>query len=130
LRLVCRPGDVQFKDMRSIVQNLQSGYRDQLAKLNLHVEIATKLNNRISAEKLSAIGNLEQDLVFGDATSKELIALINGNPVRPTPRKRRKRSWGAWMLRSDSMVRWTGLCSPASSSLMGTNERLICHPFL
>jgi len=75
-----RPGDVQFKDMRSIVQNLQSGYRDQLAKLNLHVEIATKLNNRISAEKLSAIGNLEQDLVFGDATSKELIALINGNP--------------------------------------------------
>lgn len=129
---MCRPGDVQFKDMRSIVQNLQSGYRDQLAKLNLHVEIATKLNNRISAEKLSAIGNLEQDLVFGDATSKELIALINGNPVRPTPgrRKRRKRSWGAWMLRSNSMVRWTGLCSPASSSLMGTNERSNYHPFL
>ena len=71
---MCRPGDVQFKDMRSIVQNLQSGYRDQLAKLNLHVEIATKLNNRISAEKLSAIGNLEQDLVFGGEFQEKLMA--------------------------------------------------------
>lgn len=103
-----RDGGANFKDMRSIVQNLQAGYRDQLTKLNLHAEIATKLNTRIAEEKLSAIGNLEQDLVFGDASSKELIGLVNSNPVSP-PR------------------RWRAGTSAGAHSPLRTPSRRLCH---
>jgi syntaxin-binding protein 1 len=37
------------------------------------VQIAGKLNNIIKEQYLRGVGQLEQDLVFGDAGTKELI---------------------------------------------------------
>lgn len=53
-------------------------HREQLAKLAVHVEMASKLSACIDAGHLTDIGALEQALVYGDAGSKELIALLTG----------------------------------------------------
>eukprot|EP00850_Spirogloea_muscicola_P013019 SM000086S23071 [mRNA] locus=s86:483162:489967:+ [translate_table: standard] len=45
-----------------------------------HLQIATSINARIKEEALVDVGKLEQDLVFGDATSKELLGLLTTNP--------------------------------------------------
>ena len=45
----------------------------------MHVEIASKINRIIEAKDLTDVGKLEQDLVFGDATSKEIITYISAN---------------------------------------------------
>ena len=53
--------------------------REQLSRLSVHVEIASKINRIIEAKDLTDVGKLEQDLVFGDATSKEIITYISAN---------------------------------------------------
>ncbi len=53
--------------------------REQLSRLSVHVEIASKINQIIDAKDLTDLGKLEQDLVFGDATSKEIITYISTN---------------------------------------------------
>jgi len=35
---------------------------------------------------LTDIGNLEQEFVYGDATTKELIGILNSHPVLTFPR--------------------------------------------
>lgn len=54
-------------------------FREQLSRLSVHVEIASKINQIIDAKDLTDLGKLEQDLVFGDATSKEIITYISTN---------------------------------------------------
>ena len=44
----------------------------------MHVEMASKLGAAIDAGHLTDVGALEQALVYGDAGSKELIALLTG----------------------------------------------------
>lgn len=60
---------------------------DQLSKLAAHVEIASKLNGRIDGDALAQLGKLEQDLVYGDATSKEVIAFLTANQAIPATDK-------------------------------------------
>ncbi|XP_028551079.1 protein transport Sec1a-like isoform X3 [Dendrobium catenatum] len=47
-------------------------YSKQIDRLSLHVEIAGKINNVIRELGLRELGQLEQDLVFGDAGTKDL----------------------------------------------------------
>ena len=70
-----REGSVDMKDLKGMVESLPQ-YRDRLRKLALHIDIATTLINMIKAEALEDVGKLEQDLVYGNATSKELIKLL------------------------------------------------------
>lgn len=80
LQLGAREGQVlSTRDMKQLVQALPQ-YRDQIDKLSLHVNIASTLNNKIIQEGLADIGNLEQEFVYGDATTKELIGILNNNP--------------------------------------------------
>jgi hypothetical protein len=51
------------------------------------LQIATVLNNKIRQDGLTDIGNLEQEFVYGDATTKELIGILNANPVLTFPRQ-------------------------------------------
>uniref|UniRef100_A0A6N2JY05 Uncharacterized protein n=1 Tax=Salix viminalis TaxID=40686 RepID=A0A6N2JY05_SALVM len=46
-------------------------YSEQIDKLSLHVEIAGKINRIIRESGLRELGQLEQDLVFGDAGMKD-----------------------------------------------------------
>uniref|UniRef100_A0ACD5ZNE1 Uncharacterized protein n=1 Tax=Avena sativa TaxID=4498 RepID=A0ACD5ZNE1_AVESA len=65
-------GELSTRDLQKMVQALPQ-YSDQIDKLSLHVEIAGKLNSIIREQCLRDVGQLEQDLVFGDAGTKELI---------------------------------------------------------
>lgn len=72
-------GSIETKDLKGLVQSLPE-YRDQLSKLALHIEIATALNERVRRDKLDEIGSLEQDIVHGDANSKDIVSLVQGMP--------------------------------------------------
>ncbi len=45
------------------------------------MQIATILNEMIKQTSLNHIGSLEQDFVYGEATSKEFINILNSNQV-------------------------------------------------
>ncbi|KAK6947649.1 Sec1-like protein [Dillenia turbinata] len=68
-------GELSTRDLQKMVQALPQ-YSEQIDKLSLHVEIAGKINRIIRELGLREIGQLEQDLVFGDAGTKELINFL------------------------------------------------------
>ena len=49
---------------------------DQRAKLSVHTSIAAEINEVLQRCALGEVGRVEQDIVFGEATSKDLIALF------------------------------------------------------
>ncbi|KAI3903683.1 hypothetical protein MKW98_032337 [Papaver atlanticum] len=59
------------RDLQKMVQALPQ-YSEQIDKLSLHVEIAGKINRIIKEMGLRDFGQLEQDLVFGDAGPSEV----------------------------------------------------------
>ncbi|XP_019709523.1 SNARE-interacting protein KEULE isoform X2 [Elaeis guineensis] len=67
--------EISTRDLQKMVQALPQ-YSDQIEKLSLHVEIAGKINKLIRDTALRDIGQLEQDLVFGDAGAKEVINFL------------------------------------------------------
>ncbi|KAL6606261.1 hypothetical protein ACP70R_041914 [Stipagrostis hirtigluma subsp. patula] len=68
-------GEVSTRDLQKIVQALPQ-YSDQVEKLTLHIEIAGKINRCIKEYGLRDLGQVEQDLVFGDAGAKEVISIL------------------------------------------------------
>ncbi|KAK9716461.1 hypothetical protein RND81_06G235100 [Saponaria officinalis] len=64
-------GELSTRELQRMVQALPQ-YSEQIDKLSLHVEIAGKINRMIREQGLKDVGQLEQDLVFGDAGTKEV----------------------------------------------------------
>ncbi|KAJ8620084.1 hypothetical protein MRB53_028613 [Persea americana] len=73
-----RDGELSTKDLQKMVQALPQ-YSEQIEKLSLHVEIAGKINRLVRDLGLRDLGQLEQDLVFGDAGTKEVINYLRTN---------------------------------------------------
>ncbi|KAF8032892.1 hypothetical protein BT93_D1698 [Corymbia citriodora subsp. variegata] len=67
--------ELSTRDLQKMVQALPQ-YSEQIDKLSLHVEIAGKINRIIKELGLRELGQLEQDLVFGDAGMKEVIKFL------------------------------------------------------
>lgn len=67
--------ELSTRDLQKMVQALPQ-YSEQIEKLSLHVDIAGKINKIIRESGLKEVGQLEQDLVFGDAGTKELINFL------------------------------------------------------
>lgn len=67
--------ELSTRDLQKMVQALPQ-YSEQIDKLSLHVEIAGKINRIIRELDLRDLGQLEQDLVFGDAGTKEVINFL------------------------------------------------------
>lgn len=70
--------DLSTRDLQKMVQALPQ-YAEQVEKLSLHVEIAGKINKIIRDMGLRELGQLEQDIVFGDAGTKEVITFLRAN---------------------------------------------------
>ncbi|KAJ0594982.1 putative sec1-like protein [Helianthus annuus] len=68
-------GDLSTREIQKMVQALPQ-YNEQMEKLSLHVEIAGKINKIIRDEALRDLGQVEQDLVFGDSGTKEVINFL------------------------------------------------------
>nr|AQX44190.1 SNARE-interacting protein KEULE [Apostasia odorata] len=71
-------GELSTQDLQKMVQALPQ-YSEQMEKLSLHVDIAGKINKLIKDLGLRELGQLEQDLVFGDAGAKEVINFLRAN---------------------------------------------------
>ncbi|KAG4933115.1 hypothetical protein AAZX31_17G131200 [Glycine max] len=71
-------GEMSTRDLQKMVQALPQ-YSEQIDKLSLHVEIAGKINRIIRESGLRELGQLEQDLVFGDAGMKDVIKFFTTN---------------------------------------------------
>ncbi|XP_068479184.1 protein transport Sec1a-like isoform X2 [Phaseolus vulgaris] len=67
--------ELSTRDLQKMVQALPQ-YTEQVEKISLHVEIAGKINTIIRETDLRELGQLEQDLVFGDAGAKEVINFL------------------------------------------------------
>ncbi|KAB2620671.1 SNARE-interacting protein KEULE-like [Pyrus ussuriensis x Pyrus communis] len=67
--------ELSTRDLQKMVQALPQ-YSEQIDKLSLHVEIAGKVNRIIREFGLRELGQLEQDLVFGDAGMKDVIKFL------------------------------------------------------
>ncbi|XP_023729929.1 SNARE-interacting protein KEULE isoform X2 [Lactuca sativa] len=72
-------GELSTRDLQKMVQALPQ-YSEQIDKLSLHVDIADKINKIIRDLGLKEVGQLEQDLVFGDAGTKEVINFLRTHP--------------------------------------------------
>ncbi|KAH6817814.1 secretory 1A [Perilla frutescens var. frutescens] len=80
--------ELSTRDIQKMVQALPQ-YNEQMEKLSIHVAIAGKLNSLISELDLRDLGQLEQDLVFGDAGTKEIINFLRSNQDGATENKLR-----------------------------------------
>ncbi|KAK4578564.1 hypothetical protein RGQ29_028598 [Quercus rubra] len=67
--------EISTRDLQKMVQALPQ-YTEQVEKISLHVEIAGKVNRAIREMGLRELGQLEQDLVFGDAGAKDVINFL------------------------------------------------------
>ncbi|XP_057455345.1 protein transport Sec1a-like isoform X2 [Lotus japonicus] len=67
--------ELSTRDLQKMVQALPQ-YTEQVEKISLHVEVAGKINKIIRDTDLRELGQLEQDLVFGDAGAKEVIMFL------------------------------------------------------
>lgn len=64
--------------------------REQLAQLSVHVEMASNLNRALEEAQLPEVGKLEQDVVFGEATSKHILEFFTTSPdLSPEAKARR-----------------------------------------
>ncbi|GMN32561.1 hypothetical protein TIFTF001_003733 [Ficus carica] len=68
-------GELSTRELQKMVQALPQ-YSEQIDKLSLHVEVAGKINRIIREQGLRELGQLEQDLVFGDAGMKDIIKYL------------------------------------------------------
>nr|XP_043613092.1 SNARE-interacting protein KEULE-like [Erigeron canadensis] len=68
---------VSTRDLHKMVQALPQ-YSEQIERLSLHVDIAAKINSIIREFGLRELGQLEQDLVFGDAGTNDVINFLKG----------------------------------------------------
>nr|KAJ0226051.1 hypothetical protein LSAT_V11C100004080 [Lactuca sativa] len=68
-------GEMSTRDLQKMVQALPQ-YNEQMDKLSLHVDLAGKINGIIREMGLRDVGQLEQDLVFGDAGTKNIIKFL------------------------------------------------------
>ncbi|KAJ0603959.1 putative sec1-like protein [Helianthus annuus] len=75
-----RWGDLSTWEIQKMVQALPQ-YNEQMEKLSLHVEIAGKINKIIRDEVLRDLGQVEQDLVFSDSGTKEVINFLRMHQV-------------------------------------------------
>lgn len=80
--------ELSTRDLQKMVQALPK-YTEQMEKLSLHVEIAGKINQTIRDDGLRELGQLEQDIVFGEAGTKELIAYLRANQYQSAENKLR-----------------------------------------
>ncbi|KAL8500245.1 hypothetical protein ACS0TY_020012 [Phlomoides rotata] len=80
--------ELSTRDLQKMVQALPQ-YNEQMERLSIHVAIAGKLNTIIRDMDLRDLGQLEQDLVFGDAGTKEVITFLRSKPDASSENKLR-----------------------------------------
>lgn len=72
------PSELQTRDISRMVTAMPQ-YREQLAQLGVHSEICDRLQKQLESQQLLMVGKLEQDIIFGEANSTEMLAFFTAN---------------------------------------------------
>lgn len=64
--------------------------REQKSRVGVHAEMASQLTRAIDDRDLLALGKLEQNCVYGSASTKEVLAYLQAHPRIPTQDKVRR----------------------------------------
>mmetsp|Transcript_17026 Transcript_17026/g.50813 ORF Transcript_17026/g.50813 Transcript_17026/m.50813 type:complete len:663 (-) Transcript_17026:822-2810(-) len=72
-------GEMDTRQIQRLVAAMPQ-YREQLAQLGVHTEIADNLNKLLDMRQLLQVGKLEQDIVFGESTSAEMLQFFTSFP--------------------------------------------------
>lgn len=64
-------------NIKSLIQALPQ-FREMLGRLSVHIFISSELKNVLDARSLTDLGELEQNLIYGDKTSQDLIKYLAG----------------------------------------------------
>lgn len=76
-------------NIKALIQALPQ-FRDILGRLSVHIFISSELKNAINGRMLTELGELEQNLVYGDMGSAELIKFLQeyGDALAPVDKMR------------------------------------------
>jgi hypothetical protein len=64
-------------NIRGLIQALPQ-FREVLGRLSVHIFVSSELQNALNARSLTDLGELEQNLIYGDANSQDLIKFLSG----------------------------------------------------
>jgi hypothetical protein len=64
-------------NIRGLIQALPQ-FREVLGRLSVHIFVSSELKNALNARSLTDLGELEQNLIYGDANSQDLIKFLSG----------------------------------------------------
>eukprot|EP00882_Tetradesmus_deserticola_P028999 GHRQ01032372.1.p2 GENE.GHRQ01032372.1~~GHRQ01032372.1.p2 ORF type:complete len:110 (+),score=23.61 GHRQ01032372.1:302-631(+) len=67
-------------NIRGLIQALPQ-FREVLGRLSVHISVSSELKNALNARSLTDLGELEQNLIYGDANSQDLIKFLSGERV-------------------------------------------------
>ena len=69
-------GEASTGAIKKVVESLPQ-FMEMQAKLSAHTSIAAEINDVLRRRGLSDVGRVEEEVIFGEATSKDVIALLN-----------------------------------------------------
>lgn len=64
-------------NIKALIQALPQ-FREVLSKLSMHIFISSELKTVLNSRSLTDVGGLEQDLVYGEKNSQDLIKYLAG----------------------------------------------------
>eukprot|EP00878_Enallax_costatus_P018017 GHUV01018943.1.p1 GENE.GHUV01018943.1~~GHUV01018943.1.p1 ORF type:complete len:543 (+),score=157.47 GHUV01018943.1:1151-2779(+) len=77
-------GGMSTTNIKALIQALPQ-FRDVLSKLSMHIFISSELKTVLNSRNLTDVGGLEQDLVYGDKNSQDLIKYLADNSANLDP---------------------------------------------
>lgn len=73
-------GPMSSTNIKALIQALPQ-FREILGRLSVHIYISSEIKNATNGRQLTDVGELEQDLVYGDKGSQDLIKFLAGETV-------------------------------------------------
>lgn len=74
-------GELSTGNIRALITALPQ-FREVLTRMSTHIQISSDLKAVTNERLLTDVGELEQDVVLGEKSSKDMIAFLSGARVR------------------------------------------------
>lgn len=77
-------GEMGLGSMRALIAALPQ-YHDILSRMSLHIQVSSELKGVTNDRLLTEVGEIEQDLIFGEKTSKDLVTFLTDHHDKLNP---------------------------------------------
>ena len=119
-------GEASTGTIKKVVENLPK-FMEQQAKLSVHTSIAAEINGLLQRRGLSDIGRTEEEVIFGEATSKDVITLLNTFKTVRTDDMSQSEKLRLLLLYAASHPNKVGLFSSRTRLTHDSERRLVSH---